>query len=59
MENFLSLEDAGKKIGVSATFIRDRIKDGSLESIKLGKNTVRIAESALQAFVESHKTVSK
>jgi len=59
MENLLSVDQAAEKLNLSAFFIRKRIKDGSLESVKLGHNTVRVSESALAAFVESRKTAAK
>jgi|GEM_PF-6058562 len=60
MENLLSIDQAAEKLGLSAFFVRRRIKDGSLESVKLGRNTIRISEESLAAFVASRNTtVSK
>lgn len=59
METLLTIDQAGKRLGTSPFFIRKRIKDGSLECVRLGNNTLRVSESALQTFVESRRTASK
>lgn len=55
MEPLLSINEAAEKLGLLPNFIRERIRDGSLQCIRLNHNVVRIEESALAAFVAARK----
>lgn len=44
--------DAAKILGMSPEFVRDRLRDGSIEYLKYGR-AVRIPEDELIRFVES------
>lgn len=57
-EELMTMEQAGKVIGVSHSTIRRYLKDGSLEYVKLGWRTNRITMSQVQKFLDS-KVVNK
>jgi excisionase family DNA binding protein len=55
-ERWHTVEEAAALLGMSVEFVRDRIRDGSLQARKItltGRGHYRISDSAIAAFMAS------
>lgn len=57
-EKLLTTRDVSELLGVSLWYVADRIKDGSLEVVKLGRLT-RITPAALDSFIAANSAKRK
>jgi excisionase family DNA binding protein len=54
--NFYTVDEIAEKLAVSKYAVREWIKAGQLQAIKLGKS-YRISEEMFQAYLEKKKTI--
>ncbi|MGI5935222.1 MAG: helix-turn-helix transcriptional regulator [Oscillospiraceae bacterium] len=52
---YLTIRQAAEHLQVSTKTIYRRIKDGSLQAIKLGSRTVRIDEQELERYINQFR----
>ena len=53
------LSEVAKMLNVSEKTVSRRIKDGSLEAIKLSEKNYRISDDSLKSFIESRTTATQ
>jgi excisionase family DNA binding protein len=51
---YLSPDQAAKKLGISVWTVRRRIQSGEIKATKLSRKIIRIAEDDLNAYIKSN-----
>ena len=56
MEEFLRVREAAEILAVSEQMVRNLIKTGTLQSIRVGKRALRIPRSSVDDFAKKNNT---